>query len=750
MKILLISSAESPHTVKWANALQVKGHNITVFSFTPRKGDENYHPDIALIEHYQTAKAANLWGYCQAWLALLLLHLRQRFDLVQANYITTYGVLAAFIPFTTRIMNVWGSDILIRPKRSRLAYLVVKLSLWRSHMMISSSDFLARASLRYISRPAFVVPFGVTMVQDQQPQPAMTKADDEIWLVTPKWLKQTYGQDFIIQLLPQLVSAHPGKRIRYIMTGDGPDQAKFEACVAAAGMIEHVRFTGRLNQQEMFALMQQCDVALFPSRSESFGVAVLECSMLGIPVIANDLGGFPEVIQSERSGLLVAAADETAWLAAINRLIRYPKQAKAMGAAGQIFVEERFQFADCLEWLETIYRHAKRLKRFKHCSCVVPFSPIAAENYPRTLAVFPFPQTAAISAKHIRACLLGGAGERRGWRVIQGNKSDRIGQLLKSYLQALDSGRWPAIYFESNSTPLAREYIKQKSSRLIKYTSYLLRPKKFVHDYWLLQAFKAAGSPIAIYVRDAHQLFATYAKVVSKKVALLSKLSFAHELRTIKKLADVIYVPSAPFADLINFHNTQVLPPGCSSEVIKTPAYQSVHFSYWGGLGHVYQFTDYLNEIEGITNIADKLSFYVRRADFEQLTPPAQQQLAALAKINTEKSREEIIHSTSGSVGLCVFDDIPYLRYASPVKFWDYISANCPVIVSANLPVAALVEEHNIGWVVDNQAGFKQLVEQLIKMPDLIRDKREQLAQFKHEHSYDKRVLAIDEELHHE
>jgi glycosyltransferase involved in cell wall biosynthesis len=83
------------------------------------------------------------------------------------------------------------------------------------------------------------------------------------------------------------------RRVTLTITGDGPDRAAFEAQAHALSLGEVVRFTGALPARQAFGLGR---LFVMPSHAESFPYVLLEAVAAGLPVIASQVGGIPEVL----------------------------------------------------------------------------------------------------------------------------------------------------------------------------------------------------------------------------------------------------------------------------------------------------------------------------------------------------------------------------------------------------------------------------------------------------------------------
>jgi N-acetyl-alpha-D-glucosaminyl L-malate synthase BshA len=92
-----------------------------------------------------------------------------------------------------------------------------------------------------------------------------------------------------------------------LLVGDGPERSEAEILVRQFGIVDRVKFLGKL--VDIVPLLSIADVMLMPSNAESFGLAALEAMACGVPVVATMAGGFPEFIVPGRHGYLLTPGD---------------------------------------------------------------------------------------------------------------------------------------------------------------------------------------------------------------------------------------------------------------------------------------------------------------------------------------------------------------------------------------------------------------------------------------------------------
>jgi N-acetyl-alpha-D-glucosaminyl L-malate synthase BshA len=99
-------------------------------------------------------------------------------------------------------------------------------------------------------------------------------------------------------------------KAKLILVGDGPESDAAQREVADLGVKRDVRFFGRVD--DIADLLRGADLFLLPSETESFGLAALEAMACGVPVVASDAGGIPEVVVHGETGFLAPVGDVAA------------------------------------------------------------------------------------------------------------------------------------------------------------------------------------------------------------------------------------------------------------------------------------------------------------------------------------------------------------------------------------------------------------------------------------------------------
>ena len=116
----------------------------------------------------------------------------------------------------------------------------------------------------------------------------------------------------------QLLTQCPA--VEFMLVGDGPLRPGLEAMAAELGIKEKVLFVGE--RHDIPAMLASLDVSVLISSSESLSNVILESMAAGVPVVATDVGGNPELVKDGETGLLVPSGDEAKLVEALAHLVR--------------------------------------------------------------------------------------------------------------------------------------------------------------------------------------------------------------------------------------------------------------------------------------------------------------------------------------------------------------------------------------------------------------------------------------------
>jgi glycosyltransferase involved in cell wall biosynthesis len=153
---------------------------------------------------------------------------------------------------------------------------------------------------------------------------------------------------------------------KLLLVGDGPLRGEIEARINEWGLTESVRLLGL--RDDVPRLMSLCDVFVFPSRHEGFGLVATEANAAGLPVVGSALPGLNEAVIAEETALLHPVEDTAGMAASVVRLLTDRDCARALADAGRRRAEREFSLRASAERLLELYHECTGHRQRPHDS----------------------------------------------------------------------------------------------------------------------------------------------------------------------------------------------------------------------------------------------------------------------------------------------------------------------------------------------------------------------------------------------
>ncbi|MCM2272373.1 MAG: glycosyltransferase [candidate division Zixibacteria bacterium] len=339
-RLVIFGWAQSVHIQRWVSGLQARGFEIKLISLGGEKLPDTetviypYGPRIEYLKH--TGDAAR---EARAF----------RPDLVHVHYAGGFGLWGLRAHIKPTVVSIWGSD-LNEFSRHWYTRFLLGLILGNASAITVTGGYLKGATVALfpdIESKLHVVPFGVELPNEVPPMPTNVK------ICYIKAHRPVYGPDILIDAMAEVKKTIPD--IRLSMAGRGEMTAKIQEQIVSHGLEDNIKLVGFIENQWMYHFISEHNIVVMPSRRESFGVAALEASACGRPVIASNVGGIPEVVLNNLTGVLVPPEDPAALAEAIIRLVQDRASQQQMGEAGQRYVMANYTWEKSLDLMATLY-----------------------------------------------------------------------------------------------------------------------------------------------------------------------------------------------------------------------------------------------------------------------------------------------------------------------------------------------------------------------------------------------------------
>jgi glycosyltransferase involved in cell wall biosynthesis len=271
-------------------------------------------------------------------------------DIVHAHWWFPNGLAAAWVARMSGVplvTTLHGTDVRMARNIavSRPAFRHV---LQQSSAVTAVSHWLAAEAQAIVSiRPPVVAPMPVA-TERFEPGPAGARQRRLLFVgrLTPQ-----KGADILLNALAALPVD-----IGLDIVGDGPERGSLEKLAADVGVHARVKFHGAVKQFQLAPFYQQACALVVPSSEEGLGLVAVEAQLCETPVIAFDSGGLPDVVQHDRTGLLVKEQTPAALAAAVRDLLARDDHGAALGGAGRLHALATFAPESVARRYADVYR----------------------------------------------------------------------------------------------------------------------------------------------------------------------------------------------------------------------------------------------------------------------------------------------------------------------------------------------------------------------------------------------------------
>ncbi len=146
-----------------------------------------------------------------------------------------------------------------------------------------------------------------------------------------------------------------------LIVGDGTARADVESAFSSIGSAIDggpVAWTGQLDEAALIDVYAACDVFVWPAVNEAYGMALLEAQAAGIPAVAGNYGGVPEVLQDGVTGLLVEPGSLEQFTGAVRSMIESPSLRATFGERARAYVHSERSLAQASQIVNEAVEHA--------------------------------------------------------------------------------------------------------------------------------------------------------------------------------------------------------------------------------------------------------------------------------------------------------------------------------------------------------------------------------------------------------
>jgi len=361
MKICYLADAQSVHTQRWACSIKDRGIDVIIISFRYAKINGIPVFVIKTPKIFKISPSSPMWSRYHYLFGLKQARKiinKYNPDILHAFWATSYGFLGARINHKNFLISVWGSDIVDLP-RNFIITKIMKYILNKAKLIFCTSQFLLTKTKRYVDKRNSLchIHFGVSHKDYIAKEYAK---NNKVIIGSTKYFESKYGLKNLINAFYTLSKKYNNIELR--LYGGGSEKDEMYKLIEKLDIADRCLIGDKVKYEDIARLLSSFDIYVMPSisDSETFGVSALEASATGIPVVGTRVGGIPEVVIHERTGILVEKNNIYSLIEALEKLIESKELRIKYGNTGREFVKENYRWRDSVEL--KVEKYSKVLK----------------------------------------------------------------------------------------------------------------------------------------------------------------------------------------------------------------------------------------------------------------------------------------------------------------------------------------------------------------------------------------------------
>lgn len=293
--------------------------------------ETDLHPFEGMRKHLLTPVRAQLFKKSL---------LRVKPDALIGCWASTYGFYSAYSNFHPFILFVWGSDVLVFPRKYFPLKPLVVYSLGKADVVVVDSEVQREAAIKFGCKPQKIVKFPWVNLNgfkhDESQRRKIRRecgwSNDDIVVISLRNHKSIYGVRYLIDAIPYIVKKN--RYIKFLILGEGPLTKVFKAKVEGFTKSGHAKFIGIVPHMRVADYLSAADIYVSTSFSDGTSASLLEAMACSLLPVVTEIHGNREWVEDDVNGFLVPVANSEKLAKKIlfladNHELRKKLQAKA-------------------------------------------------------------------------------------------------------------------------------------------------------------------------------------------------------------------------------------------------------------------------------------------------------------------------------------------------------------------------------------------------------------------------------------
>jgi len=355
------------HVYELSKALSEKGDDIHILTFRNKYSEKKYVKLGNINTHRIYLPKIGIVGkgiyMLLEYLTLIKLNKKFQFDILHSHNLLPDNLITMLFKSIPSIITEHSSQFLNAFEKNKSILFIYKKIMKKADLIIGPSNELVNTFNKIgISNDKTVyIPNGVDINKFKpmnKPKDILNKYEineDSKIILCPRRLAPKNGVEYLIKALPNVIEKF--QEIKCLIVGDGSEFDKLNILVAELDLKKNVIFTGRIPNSEMPKYYAASDIVVLPSIIEATSIAGLEAMSMGKPLIGTNVGGIPQIIDDEKTGIIVPPKNSKELGKAILTLILNDSRCHEFGYHSRKRVETEFSWYIISERIRQLYQN---------------------------------------------------------------------------------------------------------------------------------------------------------------------------------------------------------------------------------------------------------------------------------------------------------------------------------------------------------------------------------------------------------
>lgn len=300
MRICYLADGQSIHTKRWCDHFSQLGYDIHLITFRDTKIENT---TVHFVNTGDVSVKGGNWRVLLKIAAVKKILREIKPDILHAQYVTSYGLAGALSGFHPYITTTLGSDVLISPQKSFLYRLLVKYAVKRADWVTAMADHMKEViiNLGVDSRKVTTVMFGIDPIIFNHNNRKIS--NDKFMITSTRNFEPVYNIELLLDALNLVKENIPTLFVNLI--GDGSLRNQLEKKASVLGLMERVKFHGKISQNEIATILNQTHLFVTTSLSDGNSVSLNEAMACGAFSLASDILANRQWINESVNGFLI-------------------------------------------------------------------------------------------------------------------------------------------------------------------------------------------------------------------------------------------------------------------------------------------------------------------------------------------------------------------------------------------------------------------------------------------------------------